>query len=195
MSTTSQSTTSRSPRSPMPPPSPADTVVVTPTMLRNWPLPVPDGGKEARGRTLIIGGSTQTPGAVLLAAEAALRSGAGKLQVATVSSIAAHVALALPEALVRGLAETEAGAIAPDSAADVFDLAEDAASVLVGPGMTDVDACSDFVGRLLPELSAAVVIDALSSARMPAEITSVTHLDGRADILPYQSEPAKPSRM
>jgi len=175
----------------MPPPSPADTVVVTPTMLRNWPLPAPDGGKEARGRTLIIGGSTQTPGAVLLAAEAALRSGAGKLQVATVSSIAAHVALALPEALVRGLAETEDGAIAPDSAADVFDLAEDAASVLVGPGMTDVDACSDFVGRLLPELSAAVVIDALATARLTAEITAVHHLDGRAVLTPNPSELAK----
>ncbi len=175
----------------MPPPSPADAVVVTPTMLRDWPLPAPEGGKEARGRTLIIGGSTQTPGAVLLAAEAALRSGAGKLQVATVSSIAAHVALALPEALVRGLAETEDGAIAPESATDVVDLAEDAASVLVGPGMTDVDACSDFVGRLLPKLRAAVVIDALATARLTAEITALHHLGGRAVLTPNPSELAK----
>ena len=175
----------------MPPPSPADAVVVTPAMLREWPLPAPEGGKEARGRTLIVGGSTQTPGAVLLAAEAALRSGAGKLQVATVASIAPQVALALPEALVRGLRETDDGAIAPESAVDVFDLVEDAASVLVGPGMTDVDACSDFVGRLLPEVTSVVVIDALAMARLTAEITAVHHLDGRAVLTPNPSELAK----
>lgn len=175
----------------MPAPSPADAVVVTPTMLRGWPLPVPDGGKEARGRTLIIGGSTQTPGAVLLAAEAALRSGAGKLQVATVASIASQVALALPEALVRGLAETDEGALSPESAADVLDLAGDAASVLVGPGMTDVDACSDFVGRLLPELAGAVVVDALAMARLTADITAVHHLGGRAVLTPNPGELAR----
>ena len=175
----------------MPPPSPAEAVVVTPVMLRGWQLPHPDGTKEARGRTLIIGGSAETPGAVLLAGEAALRAGAGKLQVATVASAAPLVAAALPEALVRGLAETRAGAIAPDSAAHVVDLARDAACVLVGPGMTDVDAIVDFLGRLLPELTRAVVIDALAMARMTADIGAVRHLDGRAVLTPNTSELAQ----
>ena len=176
----------------MPQPSPADTVVVTPTMLRNWPLPAPEGGKEARGRTLIIGGSTQTPGAVLLAAEAALRSGAGKLQVATVSSIAAHVALALPEALVRGLAETEDGAIAPDSASDVLRLGRRRRLGACRPG----DDRRRRVQRLRRSpasgaLAAAVVIDALATSRLTAEITAVHHLDGRAVLTPNPSELAK----
>ena len=55
----------RSPRSPMPPRS-ADTV--TPALLRDWPLPSGEGGKEGRGRTLVVGGSAETPGGVLLAA-------------------------------------------------------------------------------------------------------------------------------
>ena len=46
--------------------------------------PSPTGGKNARGSVLVIGGSAETLGAVLLAAEAAMRAGAGKLQVATV---------------------------------------------------------------------------------------------------------------
>jgi NAD(P)H-hydrate repair Nnr-like enzyme with NAD(P)H-hydrate dehydratase domain len=64
---------------------------VTAATLRRWPLPEPGSDKEARGRTLVVGGSARTPGAVLLAAEAALRSGAGKLQVATARSVAAPV--------------------------------------------------------------------------------------------------------
>ena len=94
-------------------PSPESTVV-TPQLLRDWPLPDPSGGKEARGSILVIGGSAETLGAVVLAAEAALRAGAGKLQVATAASVAPFAALALPEALVRGLPETDGGAIRAD---------------------------------------------------------------------------------
>lgn len=61
----------------------------------------------------MIRGSTETLGAVLLAAEAAMRAGAGKLQVATVASLAPVAAAALPEALVRALPETAGGAISP----------------------------------------------------------------------------------
>ncbi|MFP5371947.1 MAG: NAD(P)H-hydrate dehydratase, partial [Actinomycetes bacterium] len=57
--------------------------LVTAEVLRGWPLPEPAGGKNARGSVLVIGGSAETLGAVLLAAEAAMRAGAGKLQVAT----------------------------------------------------------------------------------------------------------------
>jgi ADP-dependent NAD(P)H-hydrate dehydratase len=175
----------------MPPQSPADAVVVTPVMLRGWSLPRPQGDKEDRGRVLIVGGSAETPGAVLLAAEASLRSGAGKLQVATVASAAGRVAVALPEALVRGLAETPEGAIAPDSAAQVIDLARDASSVLVGPGMTDVDAVTHFLGRLLPELTGTVVVDAIAMARVTADIRALHHLGGRAVLTPNPSELAK----
>ncbi|MYM92113.1 NAD(P)H-hydrate dehydratase, partial [Rugamonas sp. FT82W] len=39
-------------------------------MLRDWPLPMPGGeaDKEVRGHLLIVAGSREMPGAVLLAA-------------------------------------------------------------------------------------------------------------------------------
>ena len=43
---------------------------------------------------LAVGGSAEIPGAVVLAATAALRAGAGKLQIATVRSVATHGFLA-----------------------------------------------------------------------------------------------------
>ena len=43
-------------------------LVLTRRALRAWPLPGPDAGgdKESRGRVLIVGGSAETPGAVIL---------------------------------------------------------------------------------------------------------------------------------
>ena len=61
--------------------------VLTSHLLREWALPPAGGGKDGRGRVLVVGGSRSTPGAVLLAAEAALRAGAGKLQIATGTSV------------------------------------------------------------------------------------------------------------
>ena len=87
----------------------AEPTTVTAAVLRRWPLPRPEGDKEDRGRTVVVGGSDQTPGAAMLAAEAAIRAGAGKLQVATVASLAPYVAIALPEALVRPLSSTTRG--------------------------------------------------------------------------------------
>lgn len=59
-------------------------------LLLDWPLPVPpaDGDKEEKGRILLVGGSPEMPGAIMLAATAALRAGAGKLAVATAASVA-----------------------------------------------------------------------------------------------------------
>lgn len=58
----------------------------------------------------------------LLAAEAAIRAGAGKPQVATVASVAVAVSVPLPEALVTDLPEADDGEIAPIAGRQVLDL-------------------------------------------------------------------------
>lgn len=175
----------------MPRPSQPESVLVTPQVLRDWPLPDPRGGKEARGRTVVIGGSVEVPGAVLLAAQGALRAGAGKPQLATVSAVAIQMALALPEGLVRGLAQTAQGAIDPIAAAAVEDLVRDAAAVLVGPGMVDADAARSFTERLLSQLRCPVVVDALALAAVTADLTCLHHLDGQAVLTPNAAELAQ----
>src|SRR5919112_1371861 len=54
-----------------------DATLVTPQVLRGWRLPEPTGGKESRGSILVVGGSTETIGAVTLAAEACATVGLG----------------------------------------------------------------------------------------------------------------------
>jgi hydroxyethylthiazole kinase-like uncharacterized protein yjeF len=134
-------------------------------LLRAWPLPLPDmdADKEQRGHVLVLGGSREMPGAVILAATAALRAGAGKLTIATGNSVAQLVALAIPEARVLGLAETEAGGFTQEAVARLDPLADRITAILVGPGMQDEAATAALVHALLPRLegtSTSVVLDA-----------------------------------
>src|SRR3954449_4146676 len=165
-----------------------DATLVTPPVLRRWRLPEPTGGKESRGSILVVGGSTETLGAVTLAAEAALRSGAGKLQVVVPSKVAPHVSIALPEALVRGVPSTEAGAIRASSAELFLDLAQQATAVLIGPGMADVEETRGLVEALLPELEGPLALDALGLAAVTADPGCLHHLEGRVVLTPNPTE-------
>ncbi len=166
-------------------------IEVTPGLLRRWPLPSHDdqGTKEARGQVLVVGGAAQTPGAVLLAAVASLRAGAGKLAVATVAGTAPALGVAVPEALVQGLAETGAGSIAPSAADRVLDMAASARAVLLGPGMTGREDCCRLLATVLPGLGdVAVVLDALSLAVVEDEPDILRGLGRPAVMTPNRRE-------
>ncbi len=113
--------------------------LVTQAMLRRWPLPALAGklGKVERGKVLVFGGSDEVAGAAILAAVAALRAGAGTLQIATTRRMAPHVGVTVPEARVIGLPTTRAGEIAGTAAAKLHSEVDRADAILVGPGMCD----------------------------------------------------------
>ena len=167
---------------------PSDVVVVTPATLRGWPLPEPGEDKESRGRTLVVGGSTGTPGAVLLAAEAALRCGAGKLQLATTRSTCAALGVALPEAMVLPLPESDGGAAEPQVPEELLELARSADAVLVGPGLVDEERTRGLVAALLPAVEGALVLDALALALLTREPQALGAAAGRAVLTPNPVE-------
>lgn len=168
-----------------------DPLVVTPHLLRDWPLPALQDDKESRGRLLVAGGSRQNPGGIMLAAESALCVGAGKVQVATVDSVAVHVAVALPEMWVAGLPEREDGQLASDAAGTVAGLAEECEAVVLGPGMGSPEPARDLAASVLPQLRTAVVVDALALAAVTEDHRVLAHLSGRAVLTPNLRELAR----
>ena len=143
-------------------------VTITPRLLRRWALPQPDedDDKEGRGRVLVVGGAPQLPGAILLAATAALRAGVGKLQIATVASIAQAVGIAVPEALVLALPETRAGGIDPRAADTLVERANGAQATLIGSGMVDDDAVHALLERVAPRIGeTTLALDAAALIR------------------------------
>ena len=140
-------------------------IPVTPALLRRWPLPRAhaDGDKEDRGVALVIGGSAEVPGALLLAGVAALRAGAGKLQLAGPRSICITLGVAVPEARVIPLSETSAGNLDRNSGKRAAEHAQAADAFLVGPGMLDEDAIQQMMEQLLPRIARGpLVLDAMA---------------------------------
>jgi ADP-dependent NAD(P)H-hydrate dehydratase len=108
-------------------------------LLRRWPLPgLPaNADKKARGDVLVVGGSREMPGAVLLAGEAALRVGAGRVQLATARAAAMALAVAFPEARVLGLPTDRRGELSATGAAALKEHLGCCRALLVGPGMLE----------------------------------------------------------
>ncbi|WP_312510735.1 NAD(P)H-hydrate dehydratase [Massilia sp.] len=138
--------------------------------LAGWPLPQPNAGgdKELRGHVLILGGSREMPGAVILAATAAMRAGAGKLTIATGASVAQLVAMAIPEARVIGLEEHETDGFKLDALSALDPLTDRVNAMLVGPGMRDPASTARLVHALLPGIYEAEVNLVLDACGMDA---------------------------
>lgn len=170
------------------------TTPITPDLLRTMPLPAPGEDKDQRGSVLVAGGSRAVPGAALLAAEAALRAGAGKLQVATGRQTAPGLALRLPEALVMGLPETEAGDLGPEAAEALAKAAMRADALLLGPGMMDTDEAMALVKGVLARLDAEgapfLALDAGALCGQEALREALRPHAGRAVLTPHAGEMA-----
>jgi ADP-dependent NAD(P)H-hydrate dehydratase len=138
--------------------------VVTAATLGAWPLPGPGADKEGRGRVLVVGGSTSTPGAVRLAGEAALRAGAGKLRLATAASATPALGVAVPEAAVIALPTDDEGHLGASAAEAIADELGGADAVLLGPGLKGPDSVLALLEELVPRLRGPAVLDALASA-------------------------------
>lgn len=137
------------------------------TTLRAHSLPrAGDGDKEAKGRILIIAGSRDVPGAALLAATAAMRAGAGQLQIMTVDSVAIPLGVAMPEAMVSGLAEAPNGGFAPAAVNAIADQAEKADAIVAGPGMAEGPTCAK-IAEALNACRAQLALDAALLKNLP----------------------------
>ncbi|MFD0045575.1 NAD(P)H-hydrate dehydratase [Pseudarthrobacter scleromae] len=129
--------------------------LVTPSLLRDWPLPAPGEDKYSRGSVLVIGGARATPGAALLAGAAALRAGAGKLTLAVAESVAVQVGVALPECGAMGLPETSSGSVTGEGLDLISSYLDSADAILVGPGLDDPDLAEDLLRALVEREAAA----------------------------------------
>lgn len=156
--------------------------------LARWPLPAlaGDGDKEHRGRVLVIGGSREVPGAALLAGEAALRAGAGKLVMAVPAGIAPGLALRMPEARVIAVQETKQGGLDAASLGAVLECAELSGAVLAGPGMMDEASVRPVVEAIMRSASCPLVLDALA-----LQAAGEDPFAGQVVMTPHAGEMAK----
>lgn len=159
--------------------------LATPSWFRASLPPIPaDAHKGTRKKIAIVGGAAGMAGAVILAARAALRSGAGLVKCV----VAAET--------VRAVQEAEPAALAAAWPTDDPSLRERitawADAVLIGPGLGS-DGTRVLVERLLREFRGPVVLDADALNVFGGDATSLAPLlAGRPALLtPHPAEFAR----
>jgi hydroxyethylthiazole kinase-like uncharacterized protein yjeF len=161
---------------------------------RDFPLPhhPDDGDKEERGRILVIAGSRELAGAAYLAAIGGLRAGAGKLQIATAASISGHLGIAIPEARVIGLPETEEGCLAAESIEAMLGWVESAQAVVMGCGLQHGAPLEALLDALLAAcLDKPLVLDAAVLGSLAPRAATLKAWKGGAVLLPHAREMAR----
>ena len=145
-----------------------------------WLLPPRrhDSHKGRNGHVLILGGNIGMPGAVALAARAALRAGAGLVSVVTLPEHVTAIAAACPEAMVHG---SKTGEINPD-------LLERADYVAIGCGLGQ-DAWAQRLLYLALDSTIPMVVDADALNLMAS--TNYLGLTGECVITPHPGEASR----
>ncbi|HEV2746934.1 MAG TPA: NAD(P)H-hydrate dehydratase [Allosphingosinicella sp.] len=163
-------------------------------LLKRFPLPhhPDDGDKEDRGRLLVIAGSRELPGAALLAGLAALRAGAGKLQIATAESIAVAIGVAVPEARVIPHKETAEGCIDESAIEPLLQWAAGAQAVMIGCGLQHGAPLETLLDALLASgIERPLVLDAAMLGSLAQRSTALRAWTGGAILLPHAREMAR----
>jgi len=150
--------------------------------------------KGSFGRVLLIGGSREFPGAIDLATRAALRSGAGLVNVFTPHSIVDRVAQANPEAMVRGLAETDTGSLDAKAVTEALaGLAQSGApsAILAGLGMTTHPETRGIIDLLLTEAPCPIVLDADALNVLAGDVVALNYAPYGVILTPHPGEMAR----
>ena len=166
--------------------------------VSHWVPPRPSAShKGTYGRVLIVAGSTGMTGAAALASEAALRTGAGLVTLATPKHLNPILEGLLPEVMTLPLVETEVGSLSVSATSAILEFAEKTKSVLaIGPGLSQHPDTVALVHQLVREnreqkLGRRMVVDAdgLNALSHTPEIISL--LDSEAVLTPHPGEMAR----
>ena len=158
-----------------------------------------DSHKGTSGSVLAVAGSAFYRGAALLAAEGALRTGAGIVTLASVEPVVSAAAARLPECCLCPCRAGAEGGISPENVPLLR--RQKATVLLLGPGLggTAQSAAREaetqaLVQQLLPGFAGSAVLDAdglNAAARLLAEEAAFPHPAGELIVTPHPGEMAR----
>jgi NAD(P)H-hydrate epimerase len=116
--------------------------------------------KRTFGHLFIVGGSRNYPGAVLMAAQAALRSGVGLLTAFVPESLVPEYATHFPEVMWTGWPETAGGGLAKAGVPRFLAMVSRASAVVIGPGLGAEPETIGAVEEIVRAVTCPVLLDA-----------------------------------
>jgi NAD(P)H-hydrate epimerase len=155
------------------------------------PRRLPDSHKGSFGHVLVLGGSRGMSGAVCLATQGALRTGAGLVTAAVPAGIGTIVSMKTTEAMTLELPETLAGGLGADAVKLVHDASARASVVLAGPGLGRHEDTLGAVRELLEINDRPLVLDADALFALAGHIELLAVSDSLAVLTPHPGEMAR----
>lgn len=140
------------------------------------------------GHVLSICGSRNMPGAPVLAASAALRSGAGLVTAAFPESIYTPMALKLTEALLMPLQENSQGTLSADCLDTLLPALSKYSAVLVGCGLGVNDDTREIVRQIIRNVKVPLIIDADGINIIASDIDILKEAAGPVILTPHPKE-------
>ena len=138
--------------------------------------------KGSNGHGLLIAGSRTMPGAAILSATAALRSGIGKVTVHTTANVAAALPIALPEAILD--IDTNENNVSCCHWDEIPGLN----AVAIGPGIGQSSQSAALLRDLLDDIHSPVVFDADALNLLAKNKTLLAYLPANSILTPHFKE-------
>lgn len=150
-----------------------------------------DTHKGSFGHLLIVSGSLGKTGAAVLAAKAALKTGAGLVTVGTPGSCLPTVARSMAEIMTEPLSETGEGNLARQAGSRILKLLAGRDALVLGPGISTHAETAQLVLELLPRVKVPMVIDADGLNILSAQPDLLKRLKPPVILTPHPGEFAR----
>ena len=135
--------------------------LLTPAAIRSWlPTRRASSHKGTFGHVGLIAGSPGQSGAAVLAANAALRSGAGLVTVAAPASVQAHLESRVMEVMTLPLPETKDHMLARRALPQLLAFVQSRSAIGMGPGLSTHVETAEVIRTLIAQCDRPTVIDA-----------------------------------
>jgi NAD(P)H-hydrate epimerase len=168
-------------------PRPQRAGLISEAVLAQVPPRPRAGTKFKSGVVVVAGGARGLTGAPTMAALAAMRTGAGYVQIAVPESTEHIFGLKLLEAMTRGLAE-EDGAHSPEGVEAVLELCEKAGALVLGPGIGRTDGALEWAREVARRAPVPVLIDADGLNAHAGRLESLRERPAPTVLTPHEGE-------
>ncbi|HTU16393.1 MAG TPA: NAD(P)H-hydrate dehydratase [Solirubrobacterales bacterium] len=143
--------------------------------------------KFTSGRVSIVGGSRGLTGAVCLAAEAAIRAGAGYATAAVPFDLEPIFEVKLTEVMSIGCGDTE-GYLGRTAREEILEHCDESASVVLGSGMGRRKDTGKLIRSLTTRLKGPLVLDADGLGGLDGKLERVKARSGATILTPHAGE-------
>ncbi len=151
----------------------------------------PSAHKGDHGHCLLVGGSRGKSGAMVLAARAAVRGGAGLVTAAVPDSLVPLVDGGSWESMTVGLSETPEGELAVGATRDLQRLLEKKSAMGLGPGLGVGEGSRSTVTELVSESTLPLVLDADALNVLAGNWQLLRDRKGPTVLTPHPGEAAR----